>query len=151
MGCPTTDRRRSPFQGAAGEENVGAKVPFYCFLLRSSGFEGEPWVVKSNIEGKNDPRSWDHRYPYLTALLQGWYQVSEVCVETHFKAVYQLLKTPTSLCIGLTPTSIRPTQRPAGAAVSVCASAHPCAAERRLTVARPCVHRVLHTSISCPF
>ena len=40
---------------------------------------------------------------------------------------------------------------PAGAAASVCALAHPCAAERRLTVTGPCVHRRLHTSISCPF
>ena len=47
--------------------------------------------------------------------------------------------------------STRPTQPPPVPVSSVCALAHPCAAERRLTVTGPCVHRGIHTSFPCPF
>ena len=58
---------------------------------------------------------------YLTVILQGCYQVLYKCKKTYFKAVFSSVDPSTSLRIGPTPTSIRPTQPPAGAAVSVCA------------------------------
>ena len=88
---------------------------------------------------------------YLTVLLQGCYRVLDRCKKTYFTAIYELCRAPEPPYRADATTSIRRPQPPAGAAASVCALAHPCAAERRLTVTGPCVHRRLHTSISCPF
>ena len=55
---------------------------------------GEPWVVKSYIVGKLTPPFLGSPMSYLTALLQGCYQVLERCRKTYFKAVYQLCKSP---------------------------------------------------------
>ena len=84
---------------------------------------------------------------YLTVLLQGCYQVLERRKKTYLKRFYQLWrahKTPYRANANNDST-------PAGAAASECALAHHCAAERRLTVMGPCVHRRLHTSFPCPF
>ena len=88
---------------------------------------------------------------YLTVLLQGCYQVLEMCNKHILKPSFISSVRSHELPYRADATSIRQTQPPAGAAVSVCALAHPCAAERRLTLTGPCLHRRLHTSFPCPF
>ena len=145
--CPLGE---APFSAPQAKKNLGPKCHFTEFCVV---FEWVSHGSSSRILWEMDPRFGGHRYPTL----QYVYRVVTRC----WKGVIKHILKPfissvrsheaTSLRFGPTPTSIRPTQPPAGAAVSVCALAHPCAAERRLTVTGPCVHRRLHTSFPCPF